>query len=232
MMRALLFGAAIAFAAPALAEAPAVDQARLKVAASVAGRLLPDGTYQKLMGGSMNQMMQSMMGEGMNIPIRSLAQIGGLSDAQVKALGPGTIKEVSEILDPAFDQRMRVTMQVMMSSMGRFFTQFEPSLREGLAEALAVKFSEAQLKEIDGFYASPTGTAFAAQYMTIMAEPAVMSRIQAMMPKMMDAMPAIFEEAGKATAQLPKARKFQDLSDAEKERVAKLMGIDPAKVKS
>jgi len=243
MMRAFLVALALGVAPPAFAQAQAqaqsaaparpsaVDPARKAVGLRIAGRLLPDGTYEKMLGGSMNQLMQSMIGDSFDLPIRSIAAIGGMSEQQVKALGPGTLKELAQIIDPAFDQRMRITMQVMMGGMGRFFTQFEPSLRDGMAEVFAARFTDAQLREIDAFYASPTGSLLASQYMTMMADPAMMSRMQGIMPKMMQAMPAMLAEAGKATAHLPKPRKPEDLSAAEKKRMAELLGIDPAKVK-
>ena len=208
-----------------------IDPARLSIATRIAGRLLPDGTYEKMMGGSMNQLMASVTDSTMDLPIRSLAGISGLDAAKLKQLGPGTLRQLTAILDPAYQQRMRIILPVMMSEMGRFFTQFEPSLREGIAEAYAARFNEAQLKEIDAFYGTPTGSLVAAQSMTIMADPPVMSRMQAMMPKMMQAMPDIMKRAMEATTQLPKPRKYDELSPAEKAQIGQLLGIDPAKVK-
>lgn len=210
--------------------APA-DPAKLAVARDIARRLLPEGTFERMMSSVMNGTMKSITDGMMSMPLKSLAGMGGVDAAKLKDLGPGSMKQMMAILDPAFDRRMALTTQVMGVEMGRFMSTMEPEMREGLAETYANRFSPAQLADVDAFFKTPSGSAFAAQMMTAQTDPAFMARMQQMIPKLMQAMPGIMGKVQAATADLPKARKFDELSPAEKADLSKLMGIDPAKVK-
>jgi hypothetical protein len=44
-------------------------------------------------------------------------------------------------------------------------------------------------------------------------------------------MPALVGDAAKAAASLPKAKKYQDLTEAERNELAALLGVDPKKMK-
>jgi len=66
--------------------------------------------------------------------------------------------------------------------------------------------------------------------MTIMTDPAMMDAMKAMMPKMMQQMPQFLAVAQKATATLPPPRKIEDLSPADKAKLAKALGIDESKL--
>jgi hypothetical protein len=165
-----------------------------------------------------------------SLPLRQIAEMGGLDAAKAAALDKVDLSQVMAITDPHWEERMQLTMRAMFASMGDFFTTFEPELRESLAQAYANNYSLGELREIDAFMSTPTGAKYAARSMTIMTDPAVMEATKSMMPRMMQQMPQFMAAAQKATASLPPPRKVQDLSDAEKEKIAKLLGIDPAKL--
>jgi hypothetical protein len=107
----------------------------------------------------------------------------------------------------------------------------EPDLRAGLAEAYASQYSTEQLSEIDRFFATPTGAIFAGKSTLIMMDPAMMTRMQAMMPKIMDAMPAMIQKVTTANAALPKARDYKSLTKAERAQLAALLGKRPDEMK-
>jgi hypothetical protein len=52
-----------------------------------------------------------------------------------------------------------------------------------------------------------------------------MEKMQALMPQVMRSMPAIIEKVKIATEKLPKARTYADLSDAEKSKLATILGM-------
>jgi len=211
-------------AAPAFAQ-DAPDPARLAAARTTVDAIFPNGTYARVMDKTMDSIMGSMMQSAQQIPLRDLAAMSGRSDADLAGLGDGTLKEVLAILDPAFDQRMDRTMRVMMGEMGKLMTQAEPAMRDGLASAYAKRFTAPQLAELNAFFATPTGKAYAADSMVIFMDPEVMKKMQEFVPAMMKAMPAIVDKAKAATAGLPEPRKPRDLSKAERERLAGLLGI-------
>lgn len=238
MIRNLYTAIAIGLSTPALAQVSqppvvtaTVDPVKLEVATRIAGKLLPEGTYRKLMSGTLDQMLAGMTDQITEIPVRSLAEMGGLAPDKVKALGPATLKQMMAILDPAFDQRMKMTMNVVMADMVELMSKMEPSVREGMAEAYANRFTALQLGDLDRFFSTPTGSAYAAQSMQIFTDPALLTRMQAMVPQMMQAMPGIMKKVTEATASLPKPKKASDLTEDEKARLAAMLGLSPKEMK-
>jgi len=209
----------------------ASDPAALALGSRIAAAILPDGTFQKVMDASIGQMSKSMMDSMLSMPIGALAQSMGQDPEKIKALDSTRFRDVLTIMDPAFQERTNRSMTVMASEMGKLMTAMEPSFRDGLAEAYARKFSPAELRAIDAFFQTDAGRAFAAGSMTIQTDPAFLARMQQLMPAMMKALPQIMKTIEQRTADLPKPKKPQDLSPAERERLATLLGLDPAEMK-
>ncbi|WP_404713653.1 DUF2059 domain-containing protein [Sphingomonas sp. MMS24-J13] len=235
MSRLLALALATA-AVPALAQAPsapvaAPDPARLAVARAVAGKIMPPGTYRTILQGSLNAMMSGMMSQMMDVPVQQFAATAGMPAEDAKKLGGATTRQVMSVIDPAFDERSRLSMTAMMDGMSDVLVKMEPDIREGLAEAYATRFSAVQLAELKAFFDTPTGSSFAAQQMTLMTDPAFMRRMQGVMPAIVKAMPDVIKRVQAATAHLPKPKKASDLTDAERARLAQLLGIPPEKLK-
>jgi hypothetical protein len=235
-MRRTLLPIALALAAPVPAFAQATPAAQaapspeLAAARQVVLRLIPSGTYKKVMSGSMGALMDNM-GETMKaLPLKQIAQLGGLSEEEAKALDKVDVARIMSIYDPHWQERTSIGMRAMFDAMGDFFTTFEPELREAMARAYANQFTLAELQDLDRYLSTPTGSKFAARSMTVMTDPAVIDATKAMMPKMMAQMPVFIEAMTKATAKLPPPRKIQDLTQQEKDDLARAMGIDPKKL--
>lgn len=239
MMRIPILTMALLSAAPAFAQAmpPAaiptadVDPARLAVATRIIDTMLPDGTYRKIMTPVFDAMTGQMMDSMMSVPVRGLARSMGFDDTRINQLGPGSLKDVMAVLDPAFQERTNITMKIMMGGMVDVLSDMEPELRTVFARVYARNFDLKQLNDIEAFFATPTGRVYATRAMTVAGDPEVLGQSKAMMPKMLEQFPVLMKKADAATAHLPKRRNPEDLSAAEKKRVAELLGIDPAKVK-
>jgi hypothetical protein len=215
---AALFGAAPAFAQNA------ADPALLAKAEVAAAALLPAGSMEKIMGPMFEQISKQVSGSMMDIPMSAIARMGGISEEEAAGLGEATLKELMAIIDPAFDQRMGLMMQVMGREMGPLMTQFEPDMRAGMARAFAGKYTGAELDEINAFFASPTGARFGAGFMALAADPEYLKSMETMMPKLMEAMPTIMGRAMEEMGKLPPPKKADDLTKAEKDKIAKLIG--------
>lgn len=213
---------------PALAAEPAPppaapsDPARLAAAKQTVDFLWPLGTYSRMMNGTMDKMMDTIMDSTMQMPVKDLA---GISGVDTDKLGTASLAEIMEIYDPAYKERMRLATRTMMAEMTTLMTQFEPDIRDGLASAYATRFDARQLAELNAFFATPTGKAYAADSYLIMMSPEVMAKMQAFMPKFMQQMPAMVEKVKAATESLPPQRTYAELSEAEKTRLAKVLGI-------
>jgi hypothetical protein len=233
MMKSVLFALALTVATPAMAQtvAPTADAAKLDVATRIAGTMFPDGTYRKMMSGTFDQIMTSAFDSMGDLPMRDIAIAAGMKEEDVPKTEPGAMKEVMAILDPAYRQRMDLGMKAMMGSMVDLFEKFEPAMRAGLAEAYAKRFDAGQLSELERFFITPTGKLYAEQSMLVYSDPAVMKQMTAMMPDMMKQMPKMIGAMTDATKDLPKARKYADLTKDERARVAQLLGLDPKLMK-
>jgi hypothetical protein len=115
--------------------------------------------------------------------------------------------------------------RVMMAEMGTLMADFEPAIRDGLARAYAKRFTPKQLGELNRFFATPTGKAYAADSMVIFMDPEVMTAMTQAMPVMTKQMPAIMSKVEAATADMPPARKPEELNPEERSRLAELLGV-------
>jgi hypothetical protein len=196
-VKALFLAAALLSAAPALAQAQApvapsaatqpVDPARLALAEKTVVVLVPQGVYLRLMQKQFPAMMDAMLAN------MDVAMPGG--------------REKARTADPAFDERMRILTRVMGEEMGPLMSRMEPSLRTGMARALARRFDMQQLTDFNVFFATPSGKAFGEQFISLFADPEIMGEMMKTMPMMMQEMPRIMKKVEAATAHLPKPPK-------------------------
>ena len=205
--------------------ATAIDPVRLAAAQRTVDHIFPQGTYARIMKGSMDAVMGMVVDSVGAMPVQQIAAMAGMSGEDVSGLGDATLAQIMEIYDPAYRRRMEIVMRVMMDRMTGVMGKLEPEMRAGLARAYANRFDEKQLTDLNAFFATPTGTLYAEQSMMIFLDPQVMQSMQKMMPLLLEEMPAIQAAAMQAAADLPAPRDTCDLSRDEKMRLAKLLGL-------
>jgi hypothetical protein len=181
-------------AAPAPATTTAApDPARLAVAQKVVAKLVPEGVYLRMMRDAYPQMMDAM-----------IAQMSGISADQLGEEGKGkTLEQAAAEKDPAFRERMKIMTRVMGEEMGKVMDKLEPRVRTAVGKAFARRFTLQQLTDMDAFFSTPSGAAFAKDYLLTFMDPEMMQEMSAAAPEMMRAMPAIMERVEKETAHLP-----------------------------
>lgn len=209
----------------------AEQQARVPQAEKVVAQLFPPGTYRKMMDQMMGPMMDAMMSQVGQLPLADIARISGVEEAALAEIGDARLGEVAALLDPAFEERNRITGQVSLDMITRLMDRIEPSYRAGLARAFASRFSDSELGELQQFFATPVGSRYAAESMLIYADPQVMAAMNEMMPAMFEMMPGMIEEMQAKTAHLPPARNASELSDAELARLGELLGLSDRELK-
>lgn len=209
-MKNALFSLALLLSAPApaLAQEPpatmqASDPARLAAARPVIDKLWPLGTYRRLMSGSMSKVMDSVMASMFEMPAADIARAADPSGKAAKDAGDHTMGELAEAADPHFRERLKITMDVMMGEMIPLMEKVEPTIRESLVSIYATRFTAMQLADMDAFFATPSGKAYADQSMMIFMDPEMIRNMQAFVPEFLKAMPAILQKVEKATAHLP-----------------------------
>lgn len=207
MIRSMLVGLLLTGSAPALAQtvdaapsAPTVseaDPARAAAAERVAARLWPDGTWQRQMDGMMDGFFSTIMGSlGDTTSGMAETMFGKDSKEARQAANPRAAAAGNPAADPANMDRM---MQAVVRAMAPIMTEIEPQIRAGIAASAARRFTTAQLVELETFFATETGAAFASQSMMMFTDREVMQATIGMMPRLMEEMPRIMEEVSEET---------------------------------
>jgi hypothetical protein len=207
MIRTLIMaGGAMLLAVPAVAQTPAApveaapDAARLAAARPVVEKLWPLGTYRRMMGDTMTKLMDGLM-ESM-FDMRAADILPGDKDMKAAA-GDKSMGEMAQTADPHFRERMKVTMDVMMGEMIPMMEKMEPAIQKSLTTIYAKKFDAAQLADMNAFFATPSGRAYAEQSMLVFMDPEMIKNMQAFAPEFLKAMPTIMAKVEQATAHLP-----------------------------
>ncbi|MXP48022.1 DUF2059 domain-containing protein [Altererythrobacter luteolus] len=208
----------------------AEQEARLPEAQLVVASIFPEGTYAKMMGDTMEPMMGSIMDAMVQMPTGELAELTGLPVSELENMGETAINDAMAIMDPAYQERTRRIAETSVKMMTDVMTEIEPGYRDGLARAYAVRFSVAELKELNAFFTTPTGSHYAAESMLIYADPQVMSAMNEVMPAVMEMMPQMIEAIGEVTAELAAPRQYSELTEEEKAALSGILGMDQDKL--
>lgn len=195
------------------ASAPPADPARIAAAAPVVDKLWPIGTYRRMMDGTMSKMMDQIMSSMFDMPAEDLAAMAGGSEAAKKAVDGKSMGEIATEADPHFRERMKLSMDTMMREMIPLMEKMEPQVRQNLTSIYARKFSVTQLGEMNSFFSTPTGKAYAEQSMLVFMDPEMISAMQGFVPELMKAMPGIIARVEAATAHLPPVPKKKASED-------------------
>ena len=202
----------------------AEQESRLPAATAVVAMMMPEGFYGEMMGDMMDKMMRPMMAMFSSPDFLLASRIAAGEDA-LSAMGDAEKAELLAMLDPAYDRRVDVIIGTLTANMADMFVVLEPPMREGLSKAYAVRFDGAQLRDIAGFFATPTGGQFARESMALFADPQVMQATMQALPQMMGSIGNMESAMKEAMESLPAERGLDDLSDAEKARMAQILGV-------
>ena len=204
----------------------AQQEARLPAAQAVVGAMMPDGFYGTMMTDIVDKMMRPMMTMFSSPEIILSARLD-LDEEAIGQLTEAEQAEISAMLDPAFDQRVDAIIGVMTEKMGGMFAVMEDPMREGLSKAYAVRFDDNQLADIAAFFATPTGSVYAKESMALFSDPQVMQASMKALPAMMSGFGNIETAMEESMANLPKEAAYSDLTAAQRQRLAELLGIEP-----
>ena len=205
------------------------QNARLPAAQAVVGEIMPDGFYGEMMAGMMDKMLRPML-TMFSQPEFVLGARLTVDAEAIEALEEAEQAELTAMLDPAYQARGDAMVAVLTSRMGGMFTAMEGPMREGLSKAYAVRFDDAQLADIAAFFATPTGGEYARESMALFADPQVMQASMQALPAMMSGFGDIESAMREAMAALPAERGYGDLTEAQCERMAELLDVDPAQL--
>jgi hypothetical protein len=222
MIKKLLIGLALGTASVApfvpayAAETPAaaVDPARLKIAEQLVLKLVPPGTYQRMMADmAKGDLMQSILG----MDAGALAGMAGADADETAKVSGKSMLDLATEKDPHFKERMDIMMKVMFEEMGTMFEKVEPDVRIAMAQIYARKYDAKQLTDLNQFFGSGSGAAFAQNFMASFTDKEMMTASMKAVPVLMEGMPTIMKKVEAATAHLPPMPGTEKASDAMSE---------------
>lgn len=206
-----------------------IDPQRLTLAKQATSQIMPDGIYSKMMSGLMDKVMGAF-----------LMTTGGMSDMEISLATGVDVPEsgfdaakrqaVTDLLDPNHAQRTATMKNMINPVMDKMARVIEPPMREGLARAYARKFSFEQLTELNGFFATPTGSVYASESFLLQADPEVMQSVFSAMPSLLGELGDPSADMEKTMAAIPAAKTLGELSAKEKDSLAKLLGTTADKL--
>jgi hypothetical protein len=208
----LLTGSLPVLSGPAIAQTETAkpadagsDSGRLKLADQVVAKLIPTGTYKNIMKDMMDTMAGGLIEQMMGMDASVIAGMAGAESgsAESKEAAGKTMADIAAEKDPNFKERMDITMKVMFAEMGDLMSEMEPSVRTAMSNIYFRKYSAKELADMNIFFATPSGTRFASNFMATFTDKEMIQASFGMMPKVVEAMPAIMKKVEAATAHLP-----------------------------
>jgi hypothetical protein len=205
---------------------PPIDPARLTLAEQTTAALIPAGSIEKMVDNLYGKMFKTIMGEFGGQSDLMLSIQTGVESEQIAKLDEATKAKVADMFDPHRKEREDQITKVIKPLISEVLGDMEPPMRSGLAKAYARKFTGAQLTDINGFLATPTGTLYANEWMALQADPEVMLAVIKAVPPLITKFIDRAPELEKDFKDLPKEKQLSDFDDKELAKLAKLMKVD------
>lgn len=205
---------------------PPIDPARLTLAQQTMGALIPAGSLERMMENLYGKMFKTIMGEFGGQSDLMLSIQTGVESEQIAKLDEATKGKVADMFDPHRNEREDQITKVVKPLISEVLGDMEPPMREGMSKAYARKFTAAQLTDLNGFLATPTGTLYANEWMALQADPEVMVAVVKAIPPLITKFIDRAPELEKDFKDLPKEKQLSDFDDKELAKLAKLMKVD------
>lgn len=202
----------------------AEQEARLPQAEAVIEKMVPPGTLGEMMGSMFDQIMGPIMKLEGRTTQADVAKLLG-ADADELELDEAQVAEAMALLDPARGERNAKAAELLPAMMDRMMTILEPFMKKAMAEAYVVYFDANQLSEIDTFFSTETGAAFARKSFAMSTDPRILGASLEAMPQIMGSVMEIGLEMEAAMAGIPDARTYAELDAGQRARLAELTGL-------
>lgn len=188
IMKTLATVLALALAMPALAQEAAgsepiaardaaaptePDPDRLEAAGRVINRIWPLGTYRRIMESTMNTATS-----GVTTPLWAPEGSKEARRAQHEARTGRPLPGETDA--EATRASVEAGMAQLTSALASTFERVEPGIRSAMTRVYARRYSLTELNELDAFFATPTGSRYAADSITLMNDPEMVAAMAEM----------------------------------------------------
>lgn len=185
---------------------PPLDPAQVALARVTANALFRDSTmarmFDRMLSTGPNGYASSLLDMSLADMIGMVPQMGATPPKDSPELHM-TFRQMAAAQDPYFDQRLAAIHDVVVSEAGRLGPKFEPQMREGLAQSMARRFTAAQLTDMNRFFSTASGRAFADDMYLIWMDPAVLRSMMSTIPALGAEFPTVMQRVKAATDRFP-----------------------------
>ena len=197
--------AAPAAPAPAPVVLAPVDPARLALARTTAGALWSDGSMARLLDRMMTTKGDGVAGVWLDMTLNDIMAMAGQAGKLPKDTPEAnlTFRQMLAAKDPYFEPRLAAIHDAVVAEAVRLGPKFEPQLREGLAMSMARRFTPAQLTDINRFFVSNSGHAFADDMFLMWYDPAVVRSMFSAVPGLTAEFPGAVQRVKAASDRYP-----------------------------
>lgn len=207
----------------------AEQEARLPQASAIIDKLIPEGSLGEMMGQTFDKFVSPLGDLMKSTPAMRAAEGIGVSRYDLE-LTEDQAKEIADMFDPAFEEREAREKALLPEMMKSYMAAMEPPMRKAMSELYAINFTAQELSEIDAFFSTPTGATYARKSFSMASDPRIMAATMEAMPAMMGTIGSMEEKTKEATADLPPARSFAELTDKERARITALTGYSAEEI--
>lgn len=189
---------------------PEPDPVRLSAARGTAMTMFPKGAYSEAMVGFLDRTANRVL-DMSEAELVAMFPDDGKDKKKPKKLPstePLRVKLARE--EPNFDAKYAAVKAFATTMLTKVGDVAEPKLREGMARALARKFDNAQIAEINAFLATPTGAKYGREMVGMWFEPDVMRGAFELFPEMIKMMPELAGDAAALDAVMKQGKKPAD----------------------
>lgn len=180
---------------------PEPDPVRLAAARGAVQTMFPTGAYAK----ALTSFSDGMIDRGLEMSEADFAALAPTVTGKSKKAKPPSTLPLRRMLgdkDPNFDAKLAAIRAFMGQTFVKLGTIAEPKFRDGMARALARRFTAAEIGEVNAFLATPTGAAYGREMVGLWFEPDVMRGAITVFPEMIKLLPDMMKDGAALDSQI------------------------------
>lgn len=211
---------------------PPVDELRLATARTLVAPITQRSSLEKTFESLYGRMFTSFSDISTKADRAKLLRIIGVPEEQIAHISDADLNRVSDILNPhraAQEQYLRAAVRPLADEV---YTVLQPAMQEGLARAYARRFTNAEMTEVNNFFQTPTGGAFASELLALQSNPEVIVSMLRAAPDLITRIQKLAPQLEASFSAMPQPRDLHQLSDREQKQIADILKINVKKVKA
>lgn len=211
---------------------PPVDESRLATARILVAPMTQRASLEKAFESLYGRMFTAFGDMSTEADRAKLLRIIGVPQEQIEHISDADLKRVSDILNPhraAQEQHLRAAVRPIADEV---YTVLQPAMQEGLARAYSRRFNNAEMAEIQKFFQTSTGGAFASDLLALQSNPEVVVSMLRAAPDLITRIQKLAPQLESSFKDMPQPRDIHQLSDRELKQIADILKINVKQVKT